>query len=139
MSRDKEEERDERIRNEVIVDAYTVDEQAISWCYYLERKMSFPFQARCIQERTISPLREDEEVRVVGMTDEVVSKGDVRPRGVDGPRIWCAVVTARSTQRGQRYPRSGRRLALLERRRRPIGLNTRLGALWLDLRCVLLG
>jgi hypothetical protein len=56
MSRDKEEERDERIRNEVIVDAYTVDEQAISWCYYLERKMSFPFQARCIQERTISPL-----------------------------------------------------------------------------------
>jgi hypothetical protein len=77
MSRDKEEGRDEHIRNEVIVDAYTVDEQAISWCYYLERKISFPFQARCIQERTISPLREDEEVRVVGMTDEVVSSREM--------------------------------------------------------------
>ena len=68
-----DDERDERIQNEVIVDAYTADEQAISWCYYLERKMSFPLQARCIEVRTISPLREDEEVRVVGMTDEVVS------------------------------------------------------------------
>ncbi|AEN07094.1 calcium-binding protein [Halolamina sp.] len=77
MSRDKDEERDERIRNEAIVDAYTADEQAIGWCYYLERKMSFPFQARCIEERTISPLREDEEVPVVGMTDEVVSSSEM--------------------------------------------------------------
>lgn len=77
MSRDKDEERDERIRNEIIVDAYTADEMAISWCYYLERKLSFPFQARCIDERTISPLREDEEVSVVGMTDEVVSSGEM--------------------------------------------------------------
>ena len=26
-------ERDERIRTEVIVDAYTPDEQALGWCY----------------------------------------------------------------------------------------------------------
>ena len=77
MSHDKNEERDERIRNEIIVDAYTADEMAISWCYYLERKLSFPFQARCTEERTISPLREDEEVPVVGMTDEVVSSSEM--------------------------------------------------------------
>ena len=28
-----ENERDERIRTEVIVDAYTPDEQALGWCY----------------------------------------------------------------------------------------------------------
>ena len=67
-------ERDERIRNEVIVDAYTPDEQAISWCYYLERRLSFPFQARCIETRVMSPLEEDEVVRVVGMIDEVTSE-----------------------------------------------------------------
>ncbi|MEF8978198.1 MAG: calcium-binding protein [Haloarculaceae archaeon] len=53
------------------------DEQAISWCYHLEREMTFPFRARCIEERTISPLREDEVVTVVGMTDEVVSSREM--------------------------------------------------------------
>lgn len=70
MTREKDEERDERITNEVIVDAYTAEEQALGWYYYLEREMQFPFQARCIEERTVSPLREGEEVRVVGLTDE---------------------------------------------------------------------
>jgi len=28
-----DDERDERIPNEVIVDAYTPDEQALGWCY----------------------------------------------------------------------------------------------------------
>jgi hypothetical protein len=69
-----DDERDERIRNEVIVDTYTPDEQAISWCYYLERRLPFPFQARCIEKRAISPLEEDEVVRVVGMIDEVISE-----------------------------------------------------------------
>jgi len=77
MTGETDEERDERIRNEIIVDAYTADEMAISWCYHLEREISFPFQARCIEERTISPLREDEEVPVVGMTDEVVSSREM--------------------------------------------------------------
>jgi len=77
MTRETDEERDERIRREILTDAYTADEQAISWCYYLERELAFPFQARCIEERTISPLREDEEVPVVGMTDEVVSSREM--------------------------------------------------------------
>ena len=69
-----DDERDERIRTEVIVDAYTPDEQALGWCYYLERKLTFPFQARCIERRTISPLQEDEVVRLVGMIDEVIQE-----------------------------------------------------------------
>lgn len=39
--------------------------------------MTFPVQARCIKERAISPLQEGEEVRVVGMTDEVVSSREM--------------------------------------------------------------
>jgi hypothetical protein len=73
MTRETDGERDKRIRREILTDAYTADEQAISWCYYLEREMDFPFQGRCVEERTISPLQNDETVRVVGMTDEVVS------------------------------------------------------------------
>lgn len=77
MTEETDEERDERIWMEILPDAYTVDEQALSWCYYLERELTFPFQARCIKERTISPLREGEEVPVVGMTDEVVSSREM--------------------------------------------------------------
>ena len=39
--------------------------------------MHFPFQARCVAERTMSPLKKGEEVRVVGMTDEVVSLSEL--------------------------------------------------------------
>jgi hypothetical protein len=77
MTEETDEARDRRIRREILTDAYTADEQAISWCYYLEREMTVPFQARCIEERTVSPLREDETVRVVGITDEVVSNSGI--------------------------------------------------------------
>lgn len=70
MTVDKDEKRDERIRTEVIVDAYTAEEQTLGWYYYLEDKVTVPFQARCIQERTVSPLEDGEEVRVEGMADE---------------------------------------------------------------------
>ena len=77
MTRETDEERNRRIRREIFTDAYTADEQAIGWSYHLKREMTFPFRARCITERTISPLREDEEVTVVGMTDEVVSSREM--------------------------------------------------------------
>jgi hypothetical protein len=77
MTGETDEERNKRIRREILTDAYNADEMAISWCYHLEREMSFPFQARCIEERTISPLQEDEEVPVVGVTDEVISSGEM--------------------------------------------------------------
>ena len=77
MTEETDEERNKRIRREVLIDAYNAHEMAISWCYHLEREMSFPFQARCIEERTVSPLRADEAVPVVGMTDEVVSNREM--------------------------------------------------------------
>jgi hypothetical protein len=77
MTQETDKERDKRIRREILTDAYTTSEWAISWCYHLEREMTFPFQAWCIEERTISPLHENEEVPVVGMTDEVVSSREM--------------------------------------------------------------
>ena len=40
--------REERIHEEIIVDAYGPEEQAMGWYYYLEDKIRFPFQAKCI-------------------------------------------------------------------------------------------
>jgi len=53
-------------REEVNVDAYTQDEQAMGWHIYLEETMEFPFEACCIDEQDVSPLEEGETVRVVG-------------------------------------------------------------------------
>jgi len=63
---ERDEEREERIKMEIIVDAYTQDEQAMGWHIYLEETMDVPFEARCIEEQEVSPLEEGETVRVVG-------------------------------------------------------------------------
>ena len=55
---------------EIIVDAYGPEEQAMGWYYYLEDKLDFPFRAKCIAERVISPLREGDKVEVTGMAPE---------------------------------------------------------------------
>ena len=62
--------REERISMEIIVDAYDSEEQAMGWYYYLEEKLQFPFLAKCIAVRAISPLRKGDEVQVVGMAPE---------------------------------------------------------------------
>jgi hypothetical protein len=49
---------------EVVVDAYGPEEQAMGWYDDLDDTLTFPFQARCLQERSISPLRQGEEVIV---------------------------------------------------------------------------
>ena len=63
---ERDEEREERIKMEIIVDAYTQDEQAMGWHIYLDEMMDFPFEARCIEEQEVSLLEEGETVRVVG-------------------------------------------------------------------------
>jgi hypothetical protein len=65
----KDQIREDRIHNEAIVDAGP-DEQAISWYYYLESKISFPFQARCVAAKPVSPLRKGETAEVVRMAPE---------------------------------------------------------------------
>ena len=68
--REKDEMREERIHMEAIVDAYGPEEQAMGWFYYLQDKMQFPFEAECVKERRVSPLKLGERVKVTDMTSE---------------------------------------------------------------------
>jgi len=69
MSRiEKDEIREEQIMNEIMVDAYGEEEHAMSWYYYLDEVMSFPYKAECNTERNTSPLRKGEKVKVLGMS-----------------------------------------------------------------------
>ena len=58
--------REDRIYNEAIVDARP-EEQAMSWYYYLEGKITFPFRARCVAANAVSPLRKGEAIEVLRM------------------------------------------------------------------------
>jgi calcium binding protein len=68
--RKKDLAREERIRNEAVVDAYGPEEQALGWYYYLENKIKFPFTAQCIASKVVSPLRKGEAVEVRGLAPE---------------------------------------------------------------------
>lgn len=74
---EKDGTREDRIAREVIVDAYTPEEQALGWYYYLDDKLRFPFEARCIAERTISPLEAGEVVNVIGMPAPKVCRSEM--------------------------------------------------------------
>jgi hypothetical protein len=68
MARDRQDDiREHRIDMEVVVDAYDEQERAMGWYNYLDDKLTFPFQARCIVERRTSPLQRREVVAVTGM------------------------------------------------------------------------
>jgi hypothetical protein len=62
--------REDRIHDEAIVDAYGPEEQAMGWYYYLENKIRFPFPARCIVSKTVSPLKKGETVEVRRLAPE---------------------------------------------------------------------
>jgi hypothetical protein len=62
-----EPKREARIIDEIIVDAHTDDERAMSWYYYLESELRFPFEAECIKQWPISPLRKGEKIRVTAL------------------------------------------------------------------------
>ena len=62
--------REKRIDYEIVVDACTSEERAMSWYYYLEEKLSFPFTARCMGARSISPLKKGEEAEVIALARE---------------------------------------------------------------------
>jgi len=63
-------EREQRIQLEILVDAYGPEEQALGWYTYLEETLAFPFIARCVTERSISPLQVGDEVDIIGMAPE---------------------------------------------------------------------
>jgi len=64
---EKDEEREERIWMEAIVDANGPEEQAMGWYYYLDDLLQVPFSAKCIAQRSISPLTPGDTVEVTGM------------------------------------------------------------------------
>jgi calcium binding protein len=68
--------REDRIHNEAIVDAGP-EEQALSWYYYLEDKIRFPFQAKCLAAKVVSPLRKGENVEVLRMAPDDVCEHDM--------------------------------------------------------------
>ncbi len=63
----QDKKREQRIQQEIVVDAHNAEEQAMGWYYYLEDQLGFPFRAKCIAPRAISPLRKGQEVQVVGL------------------------------------------------------------------------
>ena len=62
MTRCDDDEFDRRLSLEIIPDAYGPEEQALSWYYYLEEHLQFPFEAECIGDRSTSPLRVGDRV-----------------------------------------------------------------------------
>ncbi len=66
----REEDREERIRREIVVDAQGAEERAMSWYHYLTDILAFPFIAQCSAKRAISPLQIGDEVDVIGMAPE---------------------------------------------------------------------
>ena len=70
MPAKRDAKREERIAMEVIVDVYGPEEQAMGWYYYLEDKVRFPFFAKCIARRAVSPLGQGSKIEVLGMAPE---------------------------------------------------------------------
>lgn len=69
--------REDRIIMEIVVDAYSEEERAMGWYYYLEDKLRFPFKATCIATRPTSPLVIEEEVEVTKMASETQCERDM--------------------------------------------------------------
>ena len=96
----RDEEREERIRMEIVVDAYGPEEHAISWYNYLSDTLQFPFRARCITRRATSPLEPGDKVEVIGMAPEEECEHDMfvfirrKPRQLAVPLIQLEGVQA---------------------------------------------
>jgi hypothetical protein len=61
--------REQRIADEITVDAYDAEERIMGWQTYLENALDFPFEARCTREIAISPLKKGEKIRVLALAD----------------------------------------------------------------------
>ncbi len=77
MKINRDSEREKRITYEIVVDCYDEREQMMGWYYYLESHLYFPFTAKCIADRSMSPLKLNEVVKVIGMADESDCESDM--------------------------------------------------------------
>jgi hypothetical protein len=105
--------REDRIYSEAIVDARP-EEQAMSWYYYLEGKLTFPFRAWCVAANVVSPLQKDETIQVLRMATEDACEHDmfVQIRWQRAEVSGSSFPTG-SNQPGRIHQGSHRRLALL--------------------------
>ncbi len=89
-------EREDRILSEIVVDAYGENERAMSWYYYLEEQLVFPFKASCASERSTSPLEVGDQVEVLHMApeEECMLEAFVIVRPVGGKKKTLAVPLA---------------------------------------------
>ena len=67
---EKDPVREDRIDDEIMVDAYGPEERAVSWYIHLDDQLRFPFQARCKATKVASPLRKGEIVEVYSMAPD---------------------------------------------------------------------
>ncbi len=65
----KDPAREERIADEITVDAYGSEEVMVGWLTYLQDNLACPFEAECIEEEIISPLRKGEKVTALELID----------------------------------------------------------------------
>lgn len=52
MAANRDEKREKQIAMEIVVDAYSPEEQAMGWYYYLQDTMQFPWQVRRRNKRS---------------------------------------------------------------------------------------
>lgn len=67
--------REKRI-GEITADANDIEELMMGWFYYLDDSLTFPFEAKCIEEEIISPLRKGEKVTALELIDADENLGD---------------------------------------------------------------
>ena len=90
-------EREDRILFEIVVDAYNESERAMSWYYYLEEVLEFPFMASCISRRATSPLETGNEVEVSGLAPEEDCMSEIHVFVKRGKKSKLAVPLAQLT------------------------------------------
>lgn len=71
MKRTKENpERESRITDSIVVDAYDEYERHSGWYCCLADKVEFPVRAKCVEVTKGSPLKLNEEVSITGIVEE---------------------------------------------------------------------
>lgn len=86
----------------------------MAWYYYLENQLRFPFEARCIVSKIVSPLSKGETVRPSHGARGRVLHRHARDRPLARPEIGRAPVPIGRGQRGSINRPSPRRLAVLD-------------------------
>jgi hypothetical protein len=70
--------REDRIEMTIVVDAYGRDETMLGWFYSLEMALDGKYvRCRCQKTRSMSPLKVDDEVEIIGMPPEEDCEGEM--------------------------------------------------------------